>query len=272
LRRAREQVELDMAQALARQFDWMWRQIYVKVHTLDQQRPRIAKLYLPMHKIVISDDLWQAFQTRLESALTDAITNGVVTFDQIHAAYNAGWTTGPEQHIDSDEFADSHHAEIGSKVAHIAQATQNAVSSKILAFYHTPGMTLQTLVDDLKNDPQTGFGVARAKLIASNEVTWANSAVVRDTMTRMGATEWWWQTMRDEVVCKRPITTKSGAKVMGCRALHGQTFSINQPMPPEGSHIGCRCTPVIILPKQPVLPAQTPPTFATAQGRRLYRW
>jgi uncharacterized protein with gpF-like domain len=106
-------------------------------------------------------------------------------------------------------------------------------------------MKLKDIVAEL----QPKFGLSRARMIATTEITRLNSGVQTRIAESLGITEWWWQTRRDQSVCFRPLIGPDGRKWNGCKALHGQVFKIGQHMPPDGSHPGCRCDGVLIIPK-----------------------
>ena len=184
-----------------------------------------------------TSDLWSLFEQRL----TERLREKFATAAQGILAIESAWWLGQGGILDIDPiaFATGYADSIGEKITQITQTTRRDVSNAVLHWYNTPELTYQDLVDALS--PK--FGEGRASVIAGNETTALHSAVMDSTMDALGVQRWRWNTMQDEIVCRAPIDGPQGLLVQGCRALHGKVFERNDRKPPEGSHIGCRCTP-----------------------------
>lgn len=149
--------------------------------------------------------------------------------------------------FDSELFSQGIESELGERIVMVEQSLKRTVGRKIVAWYNSPNTTMESVVNQL----QEKFGVNRAKLISQNEITYLHSRVQEETAVKIGVETWWWSTRRDQIVCKKPLTGPDGYTYQGCRELHGKIFTIGQPMPPGGSHIGCRCTAILIVPHTP---------------------
>lgn len=117
------------------------------------------------------------------------------------------------------------HYSTGSRITSIADDTRQWTEEVINSWYFNPPLTTDDLIDQLTPI----YGEHRAQLIAINETTLLNSAIADYMMRYNGLGRWKWDTMKDERVC--PL----------CWDLEGQIFTLNDPMPPDASHIGCRC-------------------------------
>ena len=93
----------------------------------------------------------------------------------------------------------------------------------------TSGMRVETLRNRLRE--RFGVSDSRARLIARDQILKANSDLTRARHLEAGITQYVWITSQDERV--RPEH----------RALHGRTFSWDDPPPPghPGQDIQCRC-------------------------------
>jgi hypothetical protein len=80
-------------------------------------------------------------------------------------------------------------------------------------------------------------------------VTYLNSRVSDLIAEQIGSTEWVFDSRNDSKVCIKPIVGPDGKMYNGCRALHGKTFKQGMKKPPDGSHIGCRCSAIDLPPK-----------------------
>ena len=236
------------------ELNWLFRQIRYKVRRLDGQRmkvttgsPRLQKSY------VVSGNLWDFFVQRMRRAVTKAIVKGAI---KLAALQRNHFLSFKPVEFDPEEFAKFIEPEIGERIVGVTKTIKRQVGAKVVGWYNSPGTTMQSLVDQLKPT----FGEKRARLIAQTEVTRLNSEVKRLTAEQIGATEWWWSTRRDNLVCVKPLKGPDGKVYKGCRELHGKTFDIGYLMPPDGSHPGCRCDPVLVPPRRTAT-AQTRPVI-----------
>ncbi len=202
------------------------------VAAIEQRHPRLRKaLYTDLSSI------WEAFTLGLQTQLRDRFTTASEGLASIESAF---WEEqGETLDFDSEAFANDYAESIGSRIQGITDTTRRDVSNTILNWYNEPEGTLGDLVSSLEGK----FGESRAANIAMNETTALNSAVLRSIVDKLGVSNWRWNTMQDEIVCTGLIDGPDGVGYAGCRELHGKVFAVEDLMPPDGSHIGCRCTP-----------------------------
>lgn len=241
LNRCRRQIEADLQSAIAAEFRWLWRQLYPKLRALRLKREgKISKRQL--QKQIDLSSLWPAFEQRLIEAVGTVVEAASATLANTE---NEFWQRrGRDLDIRPDDIARRYETNLATEVKEISDTTRRDIAADVVEWYNTPGQTLQSLTSRVKQK----VGPSRATTIAMTETTRLNSAATNETMARLGVGEWWWQTMRDEIVCRKPLVGPDGLTYNGCRGLHGQRFSINQPMPPDSSHPNCRCNPQPIVP------------------------
>lgn len=243
----RERVEAEMQQAVAAELNWLYRRLQMKVRRINQFRPRVQSTAPTLRKsYVVSGDLWEEFRRRMHSSVMRAIVFGAIEIFNINRDFYS--TVAPIE-FSSDNFARLIEPEIGERIVNIESTLKREVGRKVVGWYNSPGTTMQSLINQLKENV---FTDARARMIAQTEVTHLNSRVHENIANQIGATEWWWSTRNDQLVCKRPLPGPDGRGYKGCRELHGKVFKIGQLMPPYASHPNCRCTPIIITPKKQV--------------------
>lgn len=214
-----------------------------KVRRIDQFRPKAnvrGRPKLRKADYTTGTDLWDVFADRMQERLLNALTVGAIS---IHSIMAARW---PDKvlEIDSEAIARQLQSGIGTMVTRVSKTIKRQVGRQIVGWYNTPGASMQTIVKQL----MPTFDLTRAELIARTEITRLDSLVTEQIAQKIEATEWWWMTLRDQLVCTRNLTGPDGKTYAGCRALHGKTFKVGQPMPPDGSHIGCRCKAILIAP------------------------
>ena len=253
IRRVRSKIEAQIASAVYVELARMWRVVYPRLRRLDAVRPKvIAKweegahplrsVYALAKQYQIGMDLWALFRQRLQNRLLRMLWDGAITLAALEADHLTGILGEPIQLV-PEEIADSLEGGIAALIKNVEEAIRRESGHLIVQWYNMPGRTLGDLVGDLTGMPGSPFGPARAKNIAVTEVTRLNAAVQDHIAGELGIQEWDWLTMRDQSVCVRPLIGPDGGKYLGCRQLHGKVFRIGQRMPPEGSHIGCRCVP-----------------------------
>jgi SPP1 gp7 family putative phage head morphogenesis protein len=224
VKRARRQIERSMTRAVYRELSIFWRKIYPRVRKISYQKPvskTVRRSALRKASFLTDTHLWEMFETRLREHLLSELVAGAVTLEAIRrAAHEENGIT-----IDPQAVIAAHRAEIADEVHGISTRTRRKVGRIVSNWYQKPGKTLDDLVDDL----HPFFDERRAQMIAITETTALNSRVIAAEMDALGTDDWIWDTSRDEIVCRN------------CREKHGRTFHRNDPMPPEGSHPGCRC-------------------------------
>jgi hypothetical protein len=197
-----------------------WRKLYPKLRAID--RTRLGKedwLDQWYHA-------WQAaFIADLEAAFEAAIAET--------AAFESDfWTRDfAPVSIDPAAVARQYMVRRADKITRVNAGTKAAVREALAEWYGDPDLTLADLTERLSGE----FGEDRARLIANNETTALTSEVTAATMGQLGLMRWTWQTRLEYNVCEI------------CRPLHGVVFTVNDPMPPDGSHIGCMCVPAPIV-------------------------
>jgi hypothetical protein len=238
-----DQIAADIESAAQAELNWLFRQVQLKIRRINQYRPKVSVQRPKLSKAYfVSNDLWGAFKERMHEALTREILAGAIKIFDINKLF-----LGAEKGItfNSNEFAEAIRQELGQRITLTETAIKRQVGRKIVSWYNSPGTTMQSVVDQLKGN----FGVERAHRIAQNEITYLNSRVQENIAKQVGITEWWWNSKRDQLVCQKPLKGPDGNIYKGCRELHGKKFKIGQPMPPDGSHIACRCNGVLVVPK-----------------------
>jgi hypothetical protein len=153
--------------------------------------------------------------------------------------------------LDTDAIARELEYQVGERITQVTNTIKREVGRRIVAWYNSPGMPMQTIINQLR----PAFGINRAALIATTEITDLHSRVQDRIMADVGLDEWWVNTKRDQLVCTRQIEGPDGQIYQGCRALHGKRFKRGQKMPPF--HCNCRCSSVIAVIK-PTTPTETP--------------
>lgn len=231
LRAARKDVESILAEAVYHEFAILWRELYPHLRRLAEKKPatpvskRKTKRMLRKMTFLGGTALWDEFRDRLETRVTEAMQSGAVTLAGIQNVYQQHLAGASYQgaEIVPNELVEAHKAQIGYRIKNITEKTKSNVARRVSDWYNTPETTMGDLVEDL----QPTFGEARARSIAITETTWLNSRVIETRMEKLGITEWWWQTMRDEIVCRK------------CAAKHGKVFKRGDPMPPDDTHPNC---------------------------------
>lgn len=190
----------------------------------------------------ISQGLYDTFKKRLHDRLMAEIKAGALVLAAINLDMLIKQMGEPIE-IDTDKIAASYESMLGERITKTEESIKRMVGNKVVNWYSRDGSTLGELVDELSGT----FDRKRAQLIAVTEVTRLNSNVQEHTARQIGVTEWWWATRQNESVCTRPMSGPDGRKYNGCRGLHGKVFKIGDPMPPDGSHPGCFCSPILVM-------------------------
>lgn len=204
-RRARQKVEKDIAAAVLRVFRRGWIRLYPSLRRLRKQD---------------TSDFWDEWESEFNDELDRVFLDSI---DGL-ASVDKGWYEAYGYKVTYDPRWVLHHHKTGKDITKIAEDTRQDVADKINAWWNT-GLG----VDDLVKDLEPLFGETRAMLIGVTEATALSSTVTEEMMRAAGINQWQWFTMLDNWVCDT------------CRPLHGQTFTLNDPMPPDASHPGCRC-------------------------------
>jgi hypothetical protein len=206
--------------------------MYAKVRRLNRQRIRKFEEH-PKERIMklstISINLWDMFRQRLQNRLMAKLQAGTITLAML-----ANITAEPVE-IDFAQFAKDYEPSLGERIKNIMQTLKRVVGKRITAWYNTPGSTMQSIYDDLKEV----FGGKRAWNVAQNEIAELHGAVTERLVRTAGVEEWWVSTHQDQIVCTKPLVGPDGKTYKGCRELHGKIFKVGMKRPPF--HISCRC-------------------------------
>ncbi len=231
--REQEKQTAALTEIIQGELNWLSRRVQERIRRLNSQKPGAGS---PSRRLQKADftgvDFWELFKIRLQAKILSALESGVITLAQLQQLE-------PDKpfNLDTAEIAKGMEAEVGERVTNITNDLKRKVGQNVMAWYNTPGMTVR----DLNNRLAVNFSPSRAKLIAQTEITILDSAVQDAVAEKMGYTNWWWMTMRDQLVCTRKMIGPDGQKYNGCRELHGKIFTRGQWRPPKGSHPGCRC-------------------------------
>lgn len=219
---------------------------------LVEQRKRIVEEVQAGRNPAEADDFWEQERERLRQSLMAALIKhinelGRMTVEDIEKSLTSGadWSL---INVDALKWARKY---VGDKIRDITETTRSSVREAVASWIET-GAALPDLVKVL----EPTFGRSRAEMIAATEVTdafaAANDLAWREIglppvafrpaahprcrcylrPVRLTNGEWVvvWSTVKDELVCERPITTPWG-RVNGCQALQGIIVS-------EGDYLG----------------------------------
>ncbi len=256
LRIESDRIASNIEQATQAELAWLFRQLQLKIRRINQNRPKVRGQRPKLQKAyIVPGDLWEQFRFRMQKTLLKELMEGAITLAALKAAFYEGF--GHVIQFDFDELARQIQPELGQRIVHTELSIKREVGRKIVAWYNTPGMSMEALVRQLQTG--TSFSRGRASNIAQTELTTLNSRIEQNIGNQLGLDEWWWSTRRDQIVCKQLLSGPDGRGYKGCRELHGKVFKRGMPMPPEGSHIGCRCSSIWVVPNknasvQPALP------------------
>jgi hypothetical protein len=259
MRRTEHQRKVDAAEAeleamiqviALEELNRLFRGVQLKLRRINQYRPKAHPNHTRLTKAdVTGTSLWDLFKGRLLSRLMEALLGGSIS---LYSLLTMRVAEQPLE-LDTDAIARELEYQVGERITQVTNTIKREVGRRIVAWYNSPGVTMQTIINQLR----PAFGINRAALIAATETTNLHSLVQTEIMTRLGYDEWWWETKRDNLVCVRPMKGPDGQTYNGCRALHGKRFKLGQPMPPDGSHVSCRCASHVVIPTV-TRPIETP--------------
>jgi len=220
LERVRQPVEKHLGVSTLQGLARGWRLLYPKLRALQKQQ------------VDPLQDWYDSWSVEFAEMLLAALEGAAATLSETETAFWAGYAAGGSQLVlDPHEIVTAYNQSIGAKIGvngrgyQIAETTRDRVREAVSAWHADPDMTIADLSDSLSQ----WFAPSRAQLIARNEVTALSSATTRTLMDKLGVGRWTWQTRLEFNVCDI------------CRPLHGKVFTVNDPMPPDASHIGCMC-------------------------------
>ncbi len=249
------QIEADLQSAAQSELNWLFRQVQLKIRRINRFKPTYTGPHQPLQKAYFTNiDLWDKFRTRMHVSILRALVRGYISLAVLTALK---WKDLNPINFDSDEYALAVGPELGQRITHVSKTIKKLVGKKIVAWYNTPGMTMQSLVNDLSSS--FNFGAYRSSLIAQTELTYLVSAISDLEAAQTGSEKWYWDSRNDQTVCTKEFIGPDGKKYKGCRELHGKIFKQGDKKPPDGSHIGCRCRPINLAGpyRKPTLETQT---------------
>lgn len=227
------QITRDMEYEMHLELQALWRGIRRKLTRLNRLKIKKSVFY--------QTDMYGQFQERMYDRLISVLESGLMSLFELETAIWAMRTIEPFT-FSYESVLETLRPEIAHLITRTTNYTKRKVAKRVVQWFNTPGEPIKDIVRDL----QPTFGLERAHLIAQTEITDLNSRVQQHVASQLGIQTWWWQTKRDHLVCVKPIIGPDGNTYKGCRELHGKRFSITLPMPPKGSHPGCRCDGVLI--------------------------
>jgi hypothetical protein len=241
---AREQVriEAELKAVALSELQRAWRDVRMRLKQLDEQRPKVQQKNRLRKDAYFHADLWSMVESRLRSRLMEKLAAGAIALVAINNDYLLS-VLGDGIELDSEAFANQYSDLLGQRITKTTETIRLSTSRKIVSWYNTPESTLQDITNDLSGD----FGEMRAERIARTEIAYLDDDVENNIATQLGITAWWWSSKRDSETCTRKLIGPDGNEYKGCRELHGKHFTMDQPGPPEGSHVNCRCKKVLIL-------------------------
>lgn len=255
-------IQDNLARVCAIELARLWRSTRLRIQRINAIRPKTRPQRVNLSKaFVASDSPWDIFTERMRRRLIDELKRGALSLSVLNAmlVLGEGWEAKGWE-FDTDQFVRMIEPELATRITHVSRTLKRQVARHITAWYNSPDVSMQAVVDILR----PAFGTERAALIAQNEITTLDSAVQERMANVMGIQEWWWMTKRDQIVCRSPLVGPDGRKYNGCRELHGKKFTIGQPMPPKGSHIGCRCSTRLISRPAKQMLEEAPPIVDTS--------
>ncbi|MCK9597908.1 MAG: hypothetical protein M0R06_02635 [Sphaerochaeta sp.] len=249
------QIEADLQSATQSELNWLFRQVQLKIRRINRFKPTYVGPHQPLQKAYFTNiDLWDKFRSRMHVSILRALVRGYISLAVLTALK---WKDLNPINFDSDEYALAVGPELGQRITHVSKTIKKLVGKKIVAWYNTSGMTMQSLVNDLSSS--FNFGAYRSSLIAQTELTYLVSAISDLEAAQTGSEKWYWDSRNDQTVCTKEFIGPDGKKYKGCRELHGKIFKQGDKKPPESSHPGCRCRPINLAGpyRKPTLETQT---------------
>jgi hypothetical protein len=236
INRLRQSIEGELSEAILKELRWLWRQLYPEIRQMRLKRDNIQKLNF--NKQGITNELWEQFNQRLGEAIDSAIMAGAI---QLAGETDKYWQgRGFDFTLDPVAIVETYKSTIGTQITEITSKTREEIGQHVADWYNTPGATVQSLSDTLR-----GYvSESRANSIATTEVTNLNGSVTMQTGVVLGVETYFWNSMRDELVCRKPLTGPDNNIYNGCRGLHGQEFNLNS-QPFKAAHPRCKCGPIL---------------------------
>lgn len=170
---------------------------------------------------------WDAWIAQFENALTAALADGAGFIWDVDVRYFASFNY-PTFPFNAAQLIAAYRRRLGTQITNIGGNTEVYVNQAIADWYKTDA-GLPELIGMLEQF----FSPARARLIAVTEMAYVASQVAHDMMVKYGITQWQWDAFLDGVTCDLCLDLMAQSKK--------KPFGIDDPMPPDPSHPGCRC-------------------------------
>jgi len=210
---------------LQRRYAWLKR---------DLRRANLRKRIAKAHDFALDTELFKentdaswdswinSFGVDLQSIFTPVVT-------ELYDTESKFWLTRNKRPapVDPASLFEAYQLRTGRKITSIGRDTETDVLSAIHDWYNTDA-SLPELIDQLS--PQ--FGMSRAESIARTESTYITSQVSLNIMHQFGVQYWNWDLADEDGDWPCSI----------CVALaQGNPYKVGDPMPPDNSHVRCRC-------------------------------
>jgi SPP1 gp7 family putative phage head morphogenesis protein len=232
LHKTRRLMEAKFGDELKRVFHRRWKRLYKDLQRLDTKRTWVVEKHaapLEIRKQGAPEDYtdWQDWIDEFEAAVDRWVKTGSTDLVKLES----DWYTerGYDVNYDPMDAVMAYRKRVGGvELKKIPQNIQDEVTNMIDNWYNTDGG-----IEDLTDQLSSFFSDWKAEQIAITESTRLSSIVTEELMHSNGLNIWAWESLNDWLVCDV------------CTDLHGQTFELGDPEPPE--HPGCRCGQIIML-------------------------
>ena len=243
-----EKMQSEMEVAAQAELLRLWRDLNVKLRRIENNKLKIGKIddIGDLKKqYYLSTNLWAEFRERLRKKITK-IAFGFIALLILAYLDHAEEVTGIRGEIDERQMAKDYELDLAVRLAQTTTNMQRIIAKEVNDWYHNPHANK----DDLIAKIESQFGDYRSKGIGIGEASIVHNDIVLAVANYVGANKWWWKSEKDRKVCDKKLKGPDGLTYNGCRQLHGHVFPITMRMPPESSHISCRCRPKLIFPSK----------------------
>lgn len=206
-RPARLKAEEILASELRRLYHAAWAQ-------LAREARRLNKAILP------PDHWWGDWAAEFRSGIDKALTKAAAVLANAETRFFATLKKDVVPQVDSVVA----HFKIRSDLFLLPGRLQERATAIITEWMNTAN-PVQDLLDTLSRK----FSDRWAELTAKTQAGLLAAAATAAAMLIAGYGQWVFITMKDNKVCEY------------CLSRDGMIFDLNDPMPPEGTHDGCRC-------------------------------
>jgi hypothetical protein len=144
-----EEIFEDIQKVSQAELNWLFRQVRYKIRRIDRYRSQVVSANPRLQKsYIVSGDLWAYFVERMKTAVMKALMRGVLSLFQLQQAHLPDWK--PVE-FSSADLAKLIEPEVGERIVGVTDSIKRLVGRRVLAWYNSPGTTMQSLVDQLKD-------------------------------------------------------------------------------------------------------------------------